>query len=73
MVIKSFKNKLGYVTIEKTGDGKYIVSMRSEFARVSHLLEYKYRPDAIASFQFYCFWLNDNEKNVKNTEVATCV
>ena len=64
-----FENAGLYLEVEnyeKTENDKYTLTVRSDFARIGHFIEYDYRADAIASYQFYCFWLTDNEKTVIN-------
>ena len=68
-IIKSFENSLGYVRLEKTENDTFVLTMHSDFAQVGHFLEYEYRSDAMGQYQFYHFWLIDNEKNCKAVHV----
>lgn len=61
LIVKEFKNVLGYVKLEKDADGKYLLTMNSDFARLGHFNVYEYRADAMAQYQFYCYWLTSNE------------
>ncbi len=60
-VIKRFENELGYTELQKYDEG-YAVVLHSDFAMVSQFAQYRFKQDAIATFQFNHSWLIANNK-----------
>lgn len=62
-VIRRFENELGYTELVKF-DSDYAVILHSDFAKVGSFQEYKYKQDAVATYQFNHWWLVANNKNI---------
>ena len=65
-VIRRFENEVGYDEIVKF-DNDYVATLHSDFYRVSSWCEYKYKQDAIETFQFNHYWLVAQEKIYNKT------
>ena len=60
-VLKTFENPLGKTELRKYDD-TFVVVLDSPKARLSKFQEYRYRSDAVATYQFNCYWLEHNCK-----------
>lgn len=63
-VLRSFENGLGTTELRKYDD-EFVVTLKSESARLSKFQEYRYKSDAVQTYQFNCYWLNHNYKEDK--------
>lgn len=62
-IIKRFENRLGYTEVQEHGDC-FVCVVKSDFAEISNRTVCKFKPEAMASFQFHQSWLEKNEKNM---------
>jgi hypothetical protein len=63
-ILKSLENSLGKTELRKYDD-IFVVTLKSESARLSKFQEYRYKSDAVQTYQFNCYWLEHNCKEGK--------
>lgn len=63
-ILRSFENGLGTTEL-RDYDGEFVVTLKSESARLNKFQQYRYKSDAVQTYQFNCYWLNHNYKEDK--------
>jgi hypothetical protein len=61
-VLKSFENSLGKTELRKYDD-EFVVTLESTV--LHKFQEYRYRSNAVQTYQFNCYWLKHNCKEDK--------
>lgn len=66
-VIRRFENEVGFAELIKFDDD-FVATLHSDFYKVSSFREYKYKQDAVETYQFNHHWLVEQEKIYNKTK-----